>query len=70
MRDLTTHSQIVEFMRLFGRAAHSPVRVYLTGGSTAVLQGWRETTVDIDLRFTPESDELFARYLRSRNSSI
>ncbi|MBL8180941.1 MAG: hypothetical protein JNL64_04960 [Blastocatellia bacterium] len=59
MRDLTTHSQIVEFMRLFGRAAHAPVRVYLTGGSTAVLQGWRETTVDIDLRFTPESDELF-----------
>jgi hypothetical protein len=40
------------------RAAHGPVRLYLTGGSTAVLEGWRDTTIDVDLRFEPESDEL------------
>lgn len=34
------------------------MRIYLTGGSTAVLQGWRESTIDIDLRFEPEADEL------------
>jgi hypothetical protein len=34
------------------------VRIYLTGGSTAVIEGWRETTVDVDLRFEPEADEL------------
>jgi hypothetical protein len=34
------------------------VRIYLTGGSTAVLEGWREATIDVDLRFEPESDEL------------
>lgn len=38
--------------------ARGPARIYLTGGSTAVLEGWRETTIDIDLRFEPESDEL------------
>jgi hypothetical protein len=40
------------------RVAHSPVRIYLTGGSTAVLEGWRDSTIDVDLRFGPESDEL------------
>jgi hypothetical protein len=34
------------------------VRIYLTGGSTAVLEGWRAATVDVDLRFEPEADEL------------
>ena len=34
------------------------MRIYLTGGSTAVLEGWRESTIDVDLRFEPEADEL------------
>lgn len=46
-------------MRAFGAAARSECRVYFTGGTTAVLLGWRETTVDVDLRFDPELDELF-----------
>ena len=46
------------FARELGRRARGPVRIYLTGGSTAVLQGWRESTVDVDLRFEPEADEL------------
>lgn len=46
-------------MRAFGRAARSDCRVYFTGGTTAVLMGWRDTTIDVDLRFDPELDELF-----------
>ena len=46
-------------MRLFGRRTRTEVRVYFTGGSTAVLYGWRDTTLDIDLRFEPEPDELY-----------
>jgi hypothetical protein len=34
-------------------------RVYFTGGATAVLQGWRPTSIDVDVRFVPEHDELF-----------
>lgn len=41
-----------------GRVARQPVRIYLTGGSTAVLEGWREATIDVDLRFEPEADQL------------
>ena len=32
--------------------------MYLTGGATAVLEGWRQSTIDVDLRFEPESDAL------------
>lgn len=59
MRDLASKEKIVEFMRLFGRRTRTEVRVYFTGGSTAVLNGWRDTTLDIDLRFEPEPDELY-----------
>lgn len=59
MRELTNKEKIDEFMRaLAGRVRHN-ARVYFTGGSTAVLHGWRDTTIDIDLRFMPELDELF-----------
>jgi hypothetical protein len=31
--------------------------MYLTGGATAVLEGWRPSTVDVDVRFEPDSDD-------------
>ena len=46
-------------MRAFGASATREARVYFTGGATAVLMGWRDTTIDIDLRLNPELDELF-----------
>ncbi len=46
-------------MRSFGRSARTESRVYFTGGVTAVLIGWRDTTIDVDLQFDPELDELF-----------
>ena len=35
--------------------------MYLTGGATAVLEGWRPTTVDVDVRFEPDSDQALRR---------
>jgi hypothetical protein len=35
--------------------------MYLTGGATAVMEGWRESTVDIDVRFEPDSDAALSR---------
>ncbi len=46
-------------MGRFARNTTVPVNVYFTGGTTAVLFGWREATIDIDLRFDPEVDELY-----------
>lgn len=46
-------------MRHPGAAARRPGRIYLTGGATAVLEGWRHSTIDVDLKMVPEQDELF-----------
>jgi len=58
MRELVTVPRIREFMRRLGEVARTETRIYLTGGATALLFGWRDTTVDVDLKIIPESDEL------------
>lgn len=35
--------------------------MFLTGGATAVLEGWRPSTVDIDVRFEPDDDAALRR---------
>ncbi len=42
-----------------GRVAREPGCVYFTGGVTAVLLGWREMTVDVDLKLEPEPLGIF-----------
>jgi hypothetical protein len=59
MRELASAARIHSFMRELGRAVRQPTRIYLVGGATAVLSGWRETTIDVDLKIIPESDEIF-----------
>jgi predicted ATP-dependent serine protease len=58
MRPPVDDSSIRSIARELGRIARAPVRIYLTGGSTAVIEGWRQTTVDVDMRLEPEADEL------------
>ncbi len=58
MRELADRQRIERFMRSLGQAADRTGRAYLTGGASAVLQGWRESTLDIDVVFSPETDAL------------
>lgn len=55
MRWLATAGRIRTFLSRLGAAAQEPTTAYLTGGSTAVLLGWRESTIDIDLKLVPDS---------------
>jgi len=57
MRSLTSFESVRRFMEAVGRATRSESRVYFTGGVSAVLLGWRDATVDIDLSITPDDDE-------------
>ena len=59
MRELATGARIREFMRQLGAAASVDTRIYLTGGATAVLFGWRDSTIDVDLKIIPDRDEMF-----------
>ena len=64
MRELADADRIRRFMRAFGREADAEGTCYLTGGATAVLVGWRESTIDIDIRLEPESDRLLREIQR------
>jgi hypothetical protein len=68
MRPPVNAARVRELARQLGRASPSRVRIYLTGGATAVLEGWRETTIDIDLRFEPETIPI-RRLSRSSNAA-
>ena len=58
MRERADSERIRRFLRELGRRARVDGRIYLTGGATAVLEGWRLSTIDVDLRFEPDDDAL------------
>lgn len=58
MRELATEERIERFFVALGKVATSASRVYVTGGVSAVLLGFRPTTLDVDLKLHPESDEI------------
>jgi len=59
MRALADKTAILRFMQALGGEATAPARVYFTGGVTAVLYGWRTSTIDIDVKLVPDRDELY-----------
>lgn len=54
MRQNTTTGLILRFMQELGAGVKSEGNVYFTGGVSAVLLGWREMTMDIDVKADPE----------------
>jgi uncharacterized nucleotidyltransferase DUF6036 len=58
MRERADAARIRLFMQMFGAAAPHEGTCYLVGGGTAVLLGWRQTTIDVDIELEPEQDEL------------
>ncbi|MFY9825556.1 MAG: DUF6036 family nucleotidyltransferase [Thermoanaerobaculia bacterium] len=59
MRRPLDAERIRRFMQELGEEAEQNVRLYFTGGATAVLLGWRSGTVDVDVKLEPETDRLF-----------
>jgi hypothetical protein len=58
MRELADAARIRRFMEALGAAAPREGTCYLVGGGTAVLLGWRPTTIDVDIELDPEQDEI------------
>jgi hypothetical protein len=67
MRERADVERIRSFMRAAGAAATKAGVCYLTGGATAVLVGWRATTIDVDVALEPEQDELLRELPRIKN---
>jgi hypothetical protein len=58
MRSPVDAKRIRQLMDAFARAADGETRVYFVGGTTAVLTGWRTSTIDVDFVMRPENDAL------------
>lgn len=60
-------ADVRRLMQALGAYARGPGRVYLTGGATAVLKGWRDATVDVDIKLDPEPAGAFEAIARIKN---
>lgn len=58
-RALADEARIERLMKALGAEADAEARVYFTGGATAVLLGWRASTIDVDLKIVPDRDRLY-----------
>ncbi len=58
MREEVNAQRIELFMKRLGNAARQSARVYLVGGASAVLLGWRASTIDVDIKLLPEVNSI------------
>ena len=58
MREIATRERIEAFLTALARVATAETELYVVGGTSAVLEGWRDSTMDIDLVMRPESDAM------------
>jgi len=56
-----------QFMQELARGVRGPGNIYLTGGATALLLGFREQTIDIDLKLDPEPEGAFEAIARLKD---
>src|SRR6266436_865880 len=68
MRRKVTVETFNEFMREIAAAAQSHGKIYFTGGATALLLGFRDQTIDINLKLDPEPKGAFEAIAHLKNS--
>lgn len=59
MRANVDTQKLERLMQVLGREAQGSGCIYFTGGASALLIGWRNSTVDVDLRLDPEPSGIF-----------
>jgi hypothetical protein len=59
MRGETDRTKLELLMAAIGERVTGSGTIYLTGGATALLYGWRDATIDVDLKPDPEPPGLF-----------
>ncbi len=58
MRRVAERDRIQRFMTALAVKATRRASLYFTGGATAVLLGWRASTIDVDIHIVPDDDPL------------
>ena len=67
MRALADAERIRRFMRALGTEAAEDGAVFFTGGATAVLLGWRASTLDVDILLIPEQETVLRAVTRLKD---
>src|SRR5690606_8007437 len=60
MRQPLDPDRLRRVLEALGRACRGPGTLYLTGGVTALLEGWRAATIDVEVKLDPEPEGMFA----------
>src|ERR1051326_2095805 len=68
MRERLTAEKLHTFMREIASEAREPGRIYLAGGASAVLRGWRSSTLDVDIKIVPEHSRILDSIPRLKES--
>ncbi|NJR43039.1 MAG: hypothetical protein HC767_10650 [Akkermansiaceae bacterium] len=69
MRQLVDKARLEKFLEAFGNALGKGGKIYLTGGGSAVLHEWRESTIDIDIKAMPEPSHFLKASPNSKTHS-
>lgn len=67
MRPPVDPSKLRRLLETLGRRCQGPGKIYLTGGASALLIGWRQSTVDVDLKLDPEPAGAFEAIAHLKN---
>ena len=59
MRSNVDAKKIERLMQALGQEAQGSGCIYFTGGASALLIGWRDSTIDVDIRLDPEPPGIF-----------
>ena len=67
MRAEVSADSVRAFMAALGREIKGETDVFLVGGTSAVLSGWRPTTIDVDVKVVPDT-EVFGAIARLKET--
>jgi hypothetical protein len=59
VRKPVTVERLHQFMEKLARSVKRPGKIYFTGGATALLLGFRQQTIDVEVNFDPEPPGAF-----------
>lgn len=62
MRQKVNLARLEEFMKALGSGVTDASRVFLVGGASSVLLGWRDSTIDVDLKLDPENQDILRKF--------
>ena len=68
MREVADTVKIRRFMNALAQTTTTPVQIYFTGGATAVLIGWRTSTIDVDIHLIPDDDRVGKTESRAKHA--